>query len=388
MIARLAVLAIALVLALPALAAEPARIVYLGVVDDPAYQPQRVYTGLALKDRHRPVDGARLAVAGTKALARALGIGFVLDERLLAAGGDAAAEVRAARASGALAVLLDLPEQAMAAVLAAEGGEGLLVNIRHVDDRWRGADCAPALLHAMPSRSMLTDALAQHLRFRGWTRVLVLRGPGPENEAEAAAIRRSIGKFGLDLADERAFELTNDPRQRDLGNVALLTGDARYDVIWLADAEGEFGRYVPFATYLPRPVVGSEGLTPVAWHWTLERYGAPQLNQRFRRAAGRDMAAGDWAAWVAVRSIIEAVSQRRTVDRAGIAELVRSGDLALDLYKGVRGSFRPWDGQLRQPILLATHNAVIAIAPFDGFQHQTDTLDTLGIDRPETACRR
>lgn len=388
MIARLAVLAIALVLALPALAAEPARIVYLGVVDDPAYQPQRVYTGLALKDRHRPVDGARLAVAGTKALARALGIGFVLDERLLAAGGDAAAEVRAARASGALAVLLDLPEQAMAAVLAAEGGEGLLVNIRHVDDRWRGADCAPALLHAMPSRSMLTDALAQHLRFRGWTRVLVLRGPGPENEAEAAAIRRSIGKFGLDLADERAFELTNDPRQRDLGNVALLTGDARYDVIWLADAEGEFGRYVPFATYQPRPVVGSEGLTPVAWHWTFERYGAPQLNQRFRRAAGRDMAGADWAAWVAVRAVVEAVSRRQSAEPADIAALIRSGDLAVDLYKGVRGSFRPWDGQLRQPILLASHNAVISVAPFDDFKHELDTLDTLGTDRPETTCRR
>ena len=50
-------------------------------------------------------------------------------------------------------------------------------------------------------------------------------------------------------------------------------------------------------------------------------------------------------------------------------------------------NFRPWDGQLRMPMMLATHNAVIAVAPLDGFLHQTNTLDTLGTDEPEHKCQ-
>ena len=88
--------------------------------------------------------------------------------------------------AGALAVLLDLPEDSMREVLSAQGdGKGLLFNIRHIADRWRGPDCAVAMLHTLPSRSMLADALAQHLRFRGWTKVLLLAGDsrgGPGRE--------------------------------------------------------------------------------------------------------------------------------------------------------------------------------------------------------------
>lgn len=386
MIARLFT-ALALLLApLPSLAADTASLVYLGVDGDPYYEPQLVYTGLSLKDRHRPVDGARLALKGTRVLQRALGIGFEMEEILLAPDASAAEAVRAARESGALAVLLDLPEDRMEQVLASEGDKGLLFNIRHVAGRWRGPDCAPMLLHTIPSRSMLTDALAQHLRSRGWTRILLLTGEAPEDQEEAEAIRRSAAKFGLRIVAERAFVLTNDPRHRDSNNIALLTGPPAHDVIWLADTEGEFGRYVPYATYSPRPVVGTEGLSAHAWHWTWERHGAPQLNQRFRRLAERDMKSQDWAAWVAARAIIEVVAQTSSVDPLRIAETIRSDDFRLDLYKGVRGSFRKWDGQLRQPILLATHNAVIERGPVDGFEHRVDTLDTLGVDEAESRC--
>ena len=58
----------------------------------------------------------------------------------------------------------------------------------------------------------------------------------------------------------------------------------------------------------------------------------------------------------------------------------------MDGAKGVQLSFRTWDGQMRMPIVLATHNAVIAEAPLDGFLHETNTLDTLGTDEPEQQC--
>ncbi len=54
---------------------------------------------------------------------------------------------------------------------------------------------------------------------------------------------------------------------------------------------------------------------------------------------------------------------------------------------GAPANFRPWDNQLRQSILLHTRNAVIAKAPIDGFLHEKNNLDTLGIDARESTYR-
>ena len=62
-------------------------------------------------------------------------------------------------------------------------------------------------------------------------------------------------------------------------------------------------------------------------------------------------------------------------------------ELTLDAYKGNPVSFRPWDNQLRQPILLHTHNAVVERAPIAGFLHPTQNMDTLGYDRGDEKCR-
>jgi ABC transporter substrate binding protein (PQQ-dependent alcohol dehydrogenase system) len=388
-LAFLALLAgVAAVLAEPAAAEDPALIVYLGLEGDPRYEQQPVYTGLSLKVPSRPLDGVRLGFRDTRVLGRALGVSFELSEVLLAPGEEPSPVIRDARARGALAVLLDLPPSDMAAAVASEGAEGVLINIRDGARRWREEDCAPALLHTAPSDAMLADAVAQYLRARGWDEVLLLHGSEARDAELAEVARQSIAKFGLELADDRTFELTNDPRRRDQSNIALLTGGARHDVVWLVDSHGDFGRYVPYATYAARPVVGSEGLVPRAWHWTFERYGAPQLNQRFHRLAGRDMTSEDWAAWAAVRAVVDAVSAAGSAAPEAVRAALVAQDLSIDLYKGVRGNFRDWDGQLRQPLLLTTHNAVIATAPVEGFEHQFDTLDTLGTDRPESGCRR
>ncbi|APE31125.1 hypothetical protein BOX17_09265 [Halomonas aestuarii] len=385
MIAKLVV--ILAFFALPVSADDVARLVYLGIEADPYYEPEPLYTGLSLKDRHRPVEGARMALRDARVLGRALGVAFDLEEVLVPAGGASAA-LENLRAPRPLAILLDLPPDEMRAVLATRVESDLFINIRDRSNHWRGADCAPALLHAVPSYTMLSDALAQHLRAQGWEKVLLLHGPAEGDVEQADAARTSAEKFGLDMVDERVFELTNDPRRRDRSNMALLTGGVRHDVVWLIDEQGDFGRYLPFATYDPRPVVGSEGLTPMAWHWTFERYGAPQLNQRFRKFADRDMSSEDWAGWVAVRAVMDAVSAVGGTDPTAVDTTLVSDELSVDLYKGVRGNFRGWDGQLRQPILLATHNAVIAVAPLEGFEHQFDTLDTLGADRTESQCNR
>ncbi|SMF54202.1 amino acid/amide ABC transporter substrate-binding protein, HAAT family [Tistlia consotensis] len=390
----LAVLLAALLCGLLPLGVQPARaggsltFGYVTRDGDPWFAEQRLYTGLKLREHRPAVEGAKTALAESRVIGRAAGLTFGLVERQLPAQGDPAALARELAAAGAGIVLLDLPRTpllALAQAMLAEGG--LPINLRLRDDDLRGSACLPGLLHAIPSEAMLSDALAQQLARKGWRRVLVLAGDQPEDARVLGAVEGSLAKFGLTLAAVRPFLLGNDPRQRSERNVALMTADEDYDVVWLVDSIGEFGRYVPYDTFLPRPVVGSEGLVAHAWHWTWERYGAPQLNQRFRKIAGRAMADEDYAAWVAVKALIEAAVRTGSTDPGTLAAYVTSDAVNLDTYKGAIGSFRPWDGQLRQPILLATHDAVIARAPLDGFLHQTNTLDTLGADRPETRCK-
>jgi ABC transporter substrate binding protein (PQQ-dependent alcohol dehydrogenase system) len=53
----------------------------------------------------------------------------------------------------------------------------------------------------------------------------------------------------------------------------------------------------------------------------------------------------------------------------------------------VRLSFRGWDRQLRQPLLLTDGVGVIGTAPVEGVLHPRNALDTLGTDAPESPCR-
>ena len=65
---------------------------------------------------------------------------------------------------------------------------------------------------------------------------------------------------------------------------------------------------------------------------------------------------------------------------------LRSESLRLDGFKGRSLDFRPWSGELRQPIHLAHPGGVVSVSPQDGFLHPLTELDTLGIDRPESRC--
>jgi ABC transporter substrate binding protein (PQQ-dependent alcohol dehydrogenase system) len=143
---------------------------------------------------------------------------------------------------------------------------------------------------------------------------------------------------------------------------------------------------VPYRTVRPRPVVGSIDLEPVAWHWTWEHNGAPQVNSRFeKRTGGRHMAGDDWAAWIAVKMIVQSALRTRSVDFAQQRKFIL-GDATFDGDKGLAVGVRPWDHQVRQAVLLAAPYAVVASAPVEGFLHRINELDSLGDDEPETPC--
>ncbi|MDB5898151.1 MAG: hypothetical protein JWP41_1753 [Ramlibacter sp.] len=285
-------------------------------------------------------------------------------------------------------VVLELPAAGVAAAAAAaKGRDVILWNAAAPEDALRAGQCAANLLHTLPSHAMQMDAIAQLLVGRKWNRPLVLHGTSAADKLLLAAFQRSARRFGLKPMAERPFKLSNDPRERDLGNIRLLTAERDYDAVVVLDAQGEFAREAPYRAVLPRPVLGSNGLTAQAWHRAYERNGGPQLTRRFQRKAGRTMGSYDWATWIAARAAAEVVGADAKAGIAQQLQALKQGTVAVDGYKGQRLSFRAWDGQLRQPMLLAHGDGIAEIAPLEGFLHQRSALDTLGYDLPETGCK-
>lgn len=372
---------------LAALAQEqPLNEVVIGLVtlrDDARYVQDWGYARLVVPPPVRSIDGAQMAIKDLAFVSEAMGLSPRMETREVA-GDDAVSAVQELVAQGALFVLLDLPGDMVGAVATADL-DVTLINVSAPDNTLREA-CHRGLLHTYPGDRELMDALAQYLRYKDWTDVLILEGENPRDAAIADAFTQSAERLRLTIRDRREFTLAADPSQREGNNVALLTGGVKYDVVFVADTRGEFGRHVPYATQEARPVIGSVGLTAEAWHWAMERDGATQVSSRFDRQFGRKMASVDWAAWIAVKSVMQAYTRAPEMTRAAMTDYMTSNAMALDGSKGVQLNYRHWSGQLRMPILLATSDAVSAVAPIEGFLHATNVLDTLGIDEAESAC--
>jgi ABC transporter substrate binding protein (PQQ-dependent alcohol dehydrogenase system) len=364
------------------------RIVYIDRAEDPFYDPPVQTDGVIRVANKPPLAGAELGLKDIATLGRAANVHFMIEHHSVPADGDIAADIASLAATHPALVLLDLPhDDIVTAAKAIEPGALALINIRDTSDDLRRTLCGTALFHTIPSQSAFSDALAQLMVRKNWKRILTLLGPEPEDQELAKIFATSAKKFGAKIVDTKPFIAGNDPRKREENSTALMTGDSDYDVIYVADTTGDFGRFVEFRQIKPRPIIGSEGLEASAWHRAAERYGAPQVNHRFERDAGRPMGDMDWSAWVAVKALAEAVAREKAMTGPAISAALLSGKIDVEMTKGIPGSFRAWDHQLRQPIMLHTADAVIAMAPIEGFLHENSILDTLGLSDRDTNCK-
>ena len=354
---------------------------------DARYTKRRSFARYLTQALGRPFVGAEIALKEVRFHAATVGAAFKLQRITARDGDDLLAKVRAANDSGVGLFVVDLPADLLRALSdGSKDRELLLFNISARNDNLRQEYCARHVLHMIPSDAMIMDALAQFLAKRRWRKVLVLAGPSPRDGAISSAFTRAAKRFGMKIVGRKQFVLSNDPRQRQKNNLTLLTRSGDYDVVFVADGDGEFARDVPYGIAQPRPVIGAEGLAATAWHWAWDRHGAPQLEKRFEKKAKRPMRDVDWAAWLSVKAVAEAVQQQKATDFVALRAHLTSPALTLDGFKGNRLNFRPWNNQLRQPILIGTHNRVITRAPIEGFLHKDNNLDTLGFDRRESSC--
>ncbi len=388
---RLVALCLAFFFAAPA-QAEPTTI-KVGVLREP--HTRETLSILDLPATDDVLAGALMGAADNNTTGKFTGQSFETIDAKLDDSEDAAAALERLAKEGVRVVIADLSApRLLAAAERAKALGALLFNVSAPDEALREELCRADVIHVAPSRAMLADALAQYLVWKKWSRWLMIKGSHPEDQLLAQAYRNSAKKFGAKIVEERVFQDLGGGRRSDSGSVqtqrqmpVLTQGAPSYDVLIAADESEVFANYLPYRTFDPRPVAGSAGLVPTSWDGAHEQWGAQQLQNRFMQSFRRTMNARDSNAWLAMRMIGEAATRTASNEPEKLRAYLVSPDFSIAAFKGVRLTLRPWNQQLRQPILLSDGRMVVSVSPQEGFLHQTSELDTLGLDKPETKCR-
>lgn len=136
------------------------------------------------------------------------------------------------------------------------------------------------------------------------------------------------------------------------------------------------------------------GAVGALWHEELERFGAGQLNARFRARFGAGMDGQGWAGWMAVKVLWEASLRARSTRPEELLAYLRRESTQFDGHKGMPLSFRAWDQQLRQPLYFVQRNdaatRVVAEAPTRPESAEVPTrelLDRFGATSSTSTCK-
>jgi ABC transporter substrate binding protein (PQQ-dependent alcohol dehydrogenase system) len=371
----------------PAPVIPPEQTFRIGVVRQIPEQPPWV-APLSAPPDDLGIAGAELGIRDSLTSGRFLKLDYKLQTEIVPTDGDPLPAAQKLVDAGNNFILLDVPaDQLLKIADALKGKDVILMNVGAQDDRLRQQDCRANVFHIAPSRSQLTDALAQFLVTKRWMNWFLMTGRTDGDKLYAEAVKRSAKKFGAKIIAEKIWDYGPDARATAQSEVPRATQVGEYDILITADEQGEFGELVSYNTWLPRPTAGTQGLMPLSWHPTMENWGAAQLQSRFFKQTKRMMQPLDFQMWEGVFAIGSAGMKTRTSDVAKVRAELLAPEYDLPVFKGVAASFRDWDHQLRQPILLTHSTNTVTLSPQSGFLHQRTPLDTLGFDKPETACK-
>jgi len=160
---------------------------------------------------------------------------------------------------------------------------------------------------------------------------------------------------GLDAATRTALAKLADTR-----GVPLLTTRAPGDT----SPDEPLREHVFHVAFSPRDRrealerwKGQESVEIVDWHPSLKRFGAEQLNQRYKERFGTTMEPLAWTSWMAVKAAAEA-ALRGADTPADLSR--RLATMSFDGHKGQRLRFRPDDHHLQQPLYAVSGGRVLA----------------------------
>ncbi|HKN57837.1 MAG TPA: hypothetical protein VJV97_03235, partial [Gemmatimonadaceae bacterium] len=133
---------------------------------------------------------------------------------------------------------------------------------------------------------------------------------------------------------------------------------------------------LPARQAAPRTTRGTSSLVArdsvVLWGSALERYGASQINDRYRAKYHVGMDGGAWAGWFAVKLISESALRARSSDPSKLLAYLELPSTSFDGHKGWPLGFRSADHQLREPLY------IMVSPPPSGTQRYRDVPELRG----------
>lgn len=311
-------------------------------------------------------------------------------------------------------------------------------NVGATDDRLRNGACSRFMFHVEASDAMYLDAMADWF-IRGLAFLvdenapqgvqIIRRTPArtwflvSDASAEGQARRKRLES----AVEERHWggRVVGDALLRPGGVDAVLQAirRARPDLVVAllpAGQQLEFYRayaraHLPFElTGFPEPATqlreffasllrDAPGATAgsirfVSFEPTFQAIGGPELAQRFFRHWHHTLDGPAWTSWLAVKILWEA-SLHAGESGLAVVRYLESPRAVFDGYQGIGMTFRPWDHQLRHPLmasrLLRFTSDPLGLAQMVGQfpnvlapgRDPNDVLDQLGETARSTACR-
>jgi ABC transporter substrate binding protein (PQQ-dependent alcohol dehydrogenase system) len=374
----------------------------------PAGKPMTVYylgkqypEPLPLSYAEKPIEdkgiqGARLMLKEANQAGNFVGHNFELVEAIVPEDGDVVAKAKEILKGGDAFILADLePGDLLAVSDLPEAKNSVIMNIRTSATKLRQEECRSNVFHVIPDYAMRADALAQYLIWKKWPRWYVIRRDTPQDQDYLAQVKRSAARFGGKVVGEKLYDLPPGARNLDSGHqqiqaqIPMETQEAPdHDVMWVINSDDDFGDYLMYRTHLPRPVVGTQGLQATAWDKSYTESGAMHFQNAIPRLAKRPPVERDYTAWLGFRSLADGAMKSGKTTPQELKQYLLSDQFKLEGFKGQAMSFRPWDHQMRQPVILGGGTRVpVSTSPQEGFLHPTYLTDTLGFDQPETKCK-
>jgi len=342
------------------------------------------------------IQGARLIIKEANQAGTFVGFAFELVEAIVPANADVVAKAKEILAKGNAFIIADLePKDLVAVADLPEAANSIIVNIRSSEEALRQELCRSNVFHIVPDWAMRADALGQYLIWKKWPRWFVIRGNTDADKEYVEMIKRTAARFGGKVVGEKVYDLPPGARNTDSGyqqvqgQIPMETESApEHDVIWVANTDEGFGDYLMYRTYLPDPVVGTQGLQALAWDPSYTEYGAMHFQNGLPKLAKRKPVERDYTAWLGGRALTDGIMRSGKTTPPEVKAYLLSDQFKLEGFKGQAMSFRTWDHQLRQPIILGGGTRVpVSVSPQEGFLHPTNVTDTLGFDQPETKCK-
>ena len=312
------------------------------------------------------------------------------------ADGDVVAKAKEVLKNGDALIVADLEAPDLLAVAdLPEAKNSVIMNIRSNDVVLRQEECRQNVFHIIPDWAMRADAIAQYLIWKRWPRWAIIRGDLPADKDFVAQIQRSAKRYGGKIVDERVYTFPPGARNLDSGHqqvqaqIPMATeGTPANDALWVANNDEGFGDYLLYRTYSPSLVVGTQGLQALAWDKSYTESGAMHLQNALPRLAKRKTTERDYTAWLGVRALADSAMRSHKTTPQELKAFLLSDKFKLEGFKGQALTFRTWDHQMRQPIILGGGTRVpVSTSPQEGFLHEKNLTDTLGFDEPETKCK-